>query len=429
MVFDRFTDTNCYMMTADADEGGDERVIGASDSARNFLNPQWSPDGTKILFFDIEERADGLYWSLAEVPAEGGASRTVLAPRRQKIWFMAWADGGRGVVINATDPATKLPQLYYVSYPDGETRRVTNDLLYYNGVSVSGDRVVTSLKERPTKVWVTPWPDPQPARQLAGDGDLCDALSWTPDGRIVYDTSDDGRYHIWIMDGDGRRRQQLSPDRVEDRLPDISPDGSHIAFLSNRSGAWALWLMDADGSGARQLTPGGGIWSPRFAPDGQSVYFEMEQGTQNYIARIPIKGGNPEVLVGGLSSYTLYDVSPDGRQLAYSFPDKELQRMRVAVRPVGGGAPEAYFDIDPGYFLRWTPDGKGLAYAQERDDHKAGSAIWVQPLAGGPPQQLIGFEQDLVIYAAWSRDARQLAFGRGRLLSDIVLLSRAKAQP
>ena len=129
-------------------DGSEE--INLTNSLEEDFDPVWSPDGTKILFFNNEERADGTYWSLAEIAAGGGTSKLVLQPRRQRIWFMAWADDGDGIVLNASDPVTNLPQLYYVSYPGGETQRISNDVFYYNGASVGGDSVVTTQLDRPT---------------------------------------------------------------------------------------------------------------------------------------------------------------------------------------------------------------------------------------------------------------------------------------
>jgi Tol biopolymer transport system component len=278
--------------------------------------------------------------------------------------------------------------------------------------------------ERQSRVWVTNWPSPRPARQVI-ERDIADGFAWTPDGRIVYDTNDDGRSHLWLADAMGSQRQQLSPDNAEERQPEVSPDGKLFAFVSKRSGIAALWVMDAEGRNARRLTPDGvRAWRPRFAPDGQSIFFMMERSDRPTLARVAIAGGDPVVIADDVYADTYFDVSPDGLRLAYSLKDYARHVTRVVVRQLTGGSASTYFDIEPGYFLRWTPDGQNLAYAQYPRDKRFGEALWLQPVNGGPPQQVLEVTPDLLYWVAWSRDGKQLAISHGRFARDVVLVSR-----
>ena len=415
------------VISVNAFDGGDERLLATSDRASDYLGTRWSPDGSKLLFFRMEQRADGTFWSLNEMPAQGGPSKAILPPAQRRIWFVDWADQGRGIVMNATDPVTKMPQLYYVSYPLGETRRITNDLVGYTTISVGGETIMAGKVERQSKVWVTNWPAPEPGRQVI-ERDLADGLAWTPDAHIIFDTNDNGRIHLWSADADGGQRQQMSPDNTEERQPDVSPDGKLIAFISRRSGYGALWMMDADGRNARQMTSGSvRPWRPRFAPDGQSIYFLMEQAEIPVLAKVSVAGGEPIVITRDVNSESFYDISPDGQSVAYTFFDKARQTTRVAVRALTEGATPLFFEFEPSYFLRWTPDGKSLAYAQLPADKKKGEAFWLQPISGGPAQQVLNVAPDLIYWVAWSRDGKQLAISHGRFVTDIVLISRNKS--
>jgi Tol biopolymer transport system component/DNA-binding winged helix-turn-helix (wHTH) protein len=412
------------VLSVNALDGSEERVIATSNVASDYMGTQWSPDGSRFLFARMEERPDGSYWSLCEMPPQGGAPKTILAPAQRRIWFANWADHGRGIVINATDPVTRLAQLYYVSYPNAEVRRITNDLVGYTTVSVGGETILAGRVDRQSKISVTAWPRPGPARQ-AVERDVADGFAWMPDGHIVYDTRDDGMLHIWVADSAGPHRQQLSPDKTEERQPDVSPDGGHIAFISKRSGNNALWIMDADGRNARRLTATDvQAWRPRFAPDGQSIFFVMERQDLPVIARISVAGGEPEIIARDVYTESYFDISPDGQRLAYSFNDKNQSRTRVVVRSISGAVAPSYFDFEPSYFLRWTPDGQNLAYAQNPQDKKKGQALWLQPVSGGPPHQLLDVAPDLLYWIAWSRDGKQLAFAHGRFVTDTVLLTR-----
>jgi Tol biopolymer transport system component/DNA-binding winged helix-turn-helix (wHTH) protein len=418
-----------YLLSVSAIDGSDERMIASSNLASDYMGSEWSPDGAKLLFIRMEQRADGNYWSLMEMPAEGGASRLILAPAQRRISFAVWADQGRGIVMSATDPVTRIPQLYYVSYPASETRRITNDLAGYTTVCVGGETILAGRVDRQSKVSVTGWPKPGPARQ-AIERDMADGFSWMPDNRIVYDTRDDGVLHIWIADSAGPERLQLSPDMTEERQPDVSPDGKLVAFISKRSGNVALWIMNTDGRNARRLTSEDvQAWRPRFAPDGQSIFFLMERDDRAVIGKISVGGGAPVVITNEVNSESLFDISPDGGRLAYSTRDRDSNRARVVIRSLTDLSPPAYFGLEPSYFLRWTPDGQNLAYAQNPQDKRKGQALWLQPINGGPPHEVLDVAPDLLYWIAWSRDGKQLAFAHGRFVTDTVLLSRNQPTP
>jgi Tol biopolymer transport system component len=71
-----------------------------------------------------------------------------------------------------------------------------------------------------------------------------------------------GNWEIFVMDSNGGNVTRLTNDRGNDGLPAWSPDGSTIAFASDRDGAWGIWAMNPDGSDQRKLFNMGG------SPDG-----------------------------------------------------------------------------------------------------------------------------------------------------------------
>ena len=78
-------------------------------------------------------------------------------------------------------------QVVYVSYANGEARRITNDLNYYNNVNVTADsRVVATMQiEYLFDVWVAPMAALDSAKPITSDG-RGGGPTWSPDGRIVY---------------------------------------------------------------------------------------------------------------------------------------------------------------------------------------------------------------------------------------------------
>ena len=95
------------------------------------------------------------------------------------------------------------------------------------------------------------------ARQITSGAERQDGawgLDWTPDGKIVYRSIAGGNPNIWIMEADGTGQKQLSVDARENGLPDVSPDGRYVVWISRRAGNANIWRMDLDGGNPKQLT-------------------------------------------------------------------------------------------------------------------------------------------------------------------------------
>jgi Tol biopolymer transport system component len=90
--------------------------------------------------------------------------------------------------------------------------------------------------------------------QLTFDSELDDQPAWSPDGtRIAFRsnrTLADG--NIWVMNANGSNQANLTPDplpaTIDNRRPAWSPEGTRIAFGSNEGGTFDIWTMKADGS-------------------------------------------------------------------------------------------------------------------------------------------------------------------------------------
>lgn len=104
-----------------------------------------------------------------------------------------------------------------------------------------------------------------------------------------------------------------------DVTPAWSPDGSQIAFASNRDGSdFKLWVMNADGSGARPLTPPGSHADvfPTWSPDGQLIAFQRRSGDAYRVGLLPAAGGAPAFFEFDGDAYAPA-WSPDGRRIAF----------------------------------------------------------------------------------------------------------------
>jgi TolB protein len=79
--------------------------------------------------------------------------------------------------------------------------------------------------------------------------------AFSPDGRqIVFGSSRDGDFEIYVMNADGSAVRRLTRSPGLDVRPAWSPDGKRIAFTSNRDGNYEIYVMDADGSRLHRIT-------------------------------------------------------------------------------------------------------------------------------------------------------------------------------
>ena len=86
-----------------------------------------------------------------------------------------------------------------------------------------------------------------------------------------------------VMDADGGNQENLTNNPAYDHVPDWSPDGTKIAFVSDRNGgASQIYVMDADGKNPIRLTDGRRHKShPDWSPDGQKIAFTVNPGWIN----------------------------------------------------------------------------------------------------------------------------------------------------
>jgi len=386
----------------------------------------WSPDNKSIA---IGAYSGGVSYVVTVQVADGSVKRVGSRGWRY-ILRVAWLADASGLVLGAQESANGPMQLWELSYPDGQARRITNDLNDYVDLDMTADSgtLVTVLREVRSNLWLGSRGAPGQARQI-GFGEATQeglfGLAWTEGRRIAYGSLASGRRELWVMDADGSHPRQLTSgaDLQFFSTPSSCPDGS-ILFGSGVYGAANIWRIDADGGNQRQLTHEGTNGAPSCSPDGKWVIFNASHGGDYTLWRIPLQGGTPEQLTEYASSYP--SVSPDGKWIAfndYAHPGTS----RIGVVPFAGGQPVRTFDYSAsssaGYpLLRWTQDSRELTYIL---DKQGVSNIWVQPFDGGPPKQLTDFTAGLIFNFAWSQDGQQIALARGSWTADVVLIRTA----
>ena len=213
-----------------------------------------------------------------------------------------------------------------------------------------------------------------------------------------------------------------------DLLPQISPDGTRLCFLSDRTGDQQLWVSNADGSGSRQLTrqdlrPVVGQWSP----DGRRIIFHDLATLAIYITRAgggvpemvakPGTGGHPIYSQNGSGFFYARDrelrfrkfgqqsdvllslskdgatrkvASRDGRFLYFSanYESPCIYRLEIATRKTT----RMVDDLLIGYWGAWTAGSTGLYYLASDPARPTRAVVRFQDFSTGRTKVLAQFE-------------------------------------
>ena len=237
--------------------------------------------------------------------------------------------------------------------------------------------------------------------------------------------------------------------------PRISPDGRRVAFvvttLSQEKDEYLanIWIADTAGGAARRFTAGPvRDTAPRWSPDGSRLAFisERQPGKKGQLMVMPADGGEPVTLTRLKSGVAAPEWSPDGTRLVFvsrvggwQEPDDEEERKKskppriittlkyrfngegfvhdrpthLFTVPAAGGEPTQltfgdFPDADPA----WSPDGRWIAFSSPRHDDRDfddAADIWVVAAGGGKPWRVTD-TRGPAVHPAFSPDGRTLAY-------------------
>ncbi|MBT5535315.1 hypothetical protein HOK31_19775, partial [Candidatus Poribacteria bacterium] len=103
-------------------------------------------------------------------------------------------------------------------------------------------------------------------------------------GRIAFEVGDIGNTDIFVMDADGGNLTNITNEAGADYDPAWSPDGSQLAFASDRNADDNIYVMDADGGNATNITNHGGAdMAPSWSPNGSRIAFMRAENVENDI--------------------------------------------------------------------------------------------------------------------------------------------------
>ena len=391
--------------------------------------PSWSPDGRVIAIGAASVSGGNATSTVVEVPASGGKERSITAPQWSYVSRVMWLHDGSGLVITLFASYNSMgTQIWFVSYPDGAARRITNDLNGYGeqslGVTADAKTIVTVQDDYTRNIWAVAPNEAgsQPQQISNGKYEGAWSLSTTPDGRVVYLDPTGEANEIWIMKGDGSEKKQLTSDGFLKDNAAVSPDGHYIVFSTYRSGTFSIWRMDIDGNNQKQLTQESTFATgPVCSPDNKWVVFQSFQSGNFYVKKVSIDGGAATQISDTICA--LPDISPDRKSIACISLQTGIFKQKLAILPFEGNQPLKLFDL-PATFkfdsgVKWSPSGREITYV---DINGALSNIAALSIDSGTSRALTKFKSDRISRFAWSRDGKQIFLGRGPTLVDVVLI-------
>lgn len=244
---DRDGEIDIYVMNAD---GSDVRRL--TDAPGRDFEPDWSPDGSTIVFSSDRDDPENAHLYLMN--ADGASQRRLIPTVKDDQVGARWSPDGQYILFHSNPQVDGLPRF--------DIFRVRAD----------GSELTNLTDTR-------------------GNNFMAD---WSPDGeRIVFVSQRNGNSELYVMNADGTEQTRLTEGMAENFLPRWSPDGKQILFESNRAGAtYSLYVIDAPSNQAasvpledtvRQLTfPGFNSRTGGWAGD-DWVYFSSDRDSTNIV--------------------------------------------------------------------------------------------------------------------------------------------------
>jgi Tol biopolymer transport system component/serine/threonine protein kinase len=278
--------------------------------------------------------------------------------------------------------------------------------------------------------------------RLTHDTGFSEWPSWSPDGSLLaFASNRTGNWEIYVRRAEGGQEVNITNDPAQDYQPAFSPDGNSIAFVSTRSSRTGLikigpyigfeyrtyggdvWVIPALGGQARRLAADGNF--PVWHPGGRKIAYISGPESHRSILEVSVEGGIPRpVLPSSDSTWDIVRVqySPDGNWVSF-----ETWDQRVLLLPAAGGTPR---ELLQGSSHSWDPSGKRLFYLTR--DRPGGTRIQSMEIDEGSGKvsgaaHTVGLVTGLLRDLAIARDGQQVVVAERRESMNLTRLPLAPA--
>lgn len=293
-------------------------------------HPRWSPDGKYLAFLsarpDAKDAHDDAKKQVWLLDRRGGEAQQ-LTDTIQDVDDFAWSPSGDRLALVLQDPSRD--EIEAAKHKDDASWKAKPHPWVIDRLHFKEDEI-GYLDRRRTHLYVFSMAGHKLTQITSGDYDDS-APAWSPDGREIAFVSNRSEHpdrnfndDIWVVSADnsdkGAHLLRITTNPGTDVSPTWSPDGKWIAFTSELNpklidyATFNLCVAPATGGEGKTLTLAldRNVTSPRFSPDGKSIYFIADDdGTQNLL-RVPVAGGAIIRPIGGRLMLDAYSVSKTG---------------------------------------------------------------------------------------------------------------------
>lgn len=324
--------------------------------------PLWSPDGKWIAFFGRQGDKHGLM---------------IARPDGSDVTVLATPEGTNSPLPGIGNEVTWSPdgkQIAYISsVPDSRAAEASGDpmvITRYLYKPDAGEGMTRFNDNQRLHIFVVDVATKQTRQLTKGDTDE-HSIDWSPDGKeILYLTNAEPNqdeffnYDVYALKVADNTSRRITATEFIEYDPLWSPDGKKILFRGTRRGLTDrettmedthVWVMNADGTDRREI---GAVIDarqglPHWAPDGNSVYFTVQERGSNHLVRVPISGGPAgasgklEYIIKEPGFVGSLSVGKDGT-LAYNYASpRDMGELYIKS---GNGAPRKLTDLNAQLF-------------------------------------------------------------------------------